>query len=246
MASNKVKMFKSLYYKDLREVRIEILIVAIAALVSILWVYGKTEGDSRMMIMVPAMALMGLAGFLPIITSFRLLGREWGQNTIYLLMSLPVSGAMMLGSKLLVLLTEYLAGTLLVGMVAAIAIFISFPELALELSRHPDLMLMIKILLSTYLASIAGIILVFSCSFLSQLFARLFSRASGLITVVIFFFLLIGVGRLTPEVSLNITYPFADISSQIAFLWMHIGILLVFALLLLAASVWLWERRIQL
>ena len=138
MAASKFKMFKSLYLKDLREARVEVLIVAIATLVSILWIFAKTEGDSRMIIMVPAVALMGLAGFLPVITSFRILGREWGQNTIYLMMSLPVSGTMML-PKLLVLLSEYLAGTLLVGTISSIAIIISFPDLLPELNRQADL-----------------------------------------------------------------------------------------------------------
>ena len=246
MAASKFKMFKSLYYKDLRETRAEVLIVAITAIVSILWVWAKTEGDSRMIIMVPAVALMGLAGLLPIITSFRLLGREWGHNTIYLMMSLPISGAMMLGSKLLVLLTEYLAGTLLVGIISSIAIFISFPDLVPELSRQADLILMIKILISLYAASIAAIVYLFSCSFLSQLCGKLFPRASGLITLVVFLLLLIAPGKLSPEWSLNLSYPATDIASQIGFIWIYTGITLVFALLLLAASIWIWERRIEL
>ena len=100
--------------------------------------------------MVPAVALMGLAGFLPVITSFRILGREWGQNNIYLMMSLQVSGTMKLGSKLLVLLSEYLAGTLLVGTISSIAIIISFPDLLPELNRQADLILIKKILISLY------------------------------------------------------------------------------------------------
>lgn len=246
MAASKFKMFKSLYLKDLREARVEVLIVAIATLVSILWIFAKTEGDSRMIIMVPAVALMGLAGFLPVITSFRILGREWGQNTIYLMMSLPVSGTMMLGSKLLVLLSEYLAGTLLVGTISSIAIIISFPDLLPELNRQADLILMTKILISLYAASIAAIVYLFSCSFLSQLFGKLFSRASGFITLVVFLLLLFGPGKFSPELGWNLHYQATDVASSIAFIWIYVGITLVLALLLLAASVWIWERKMEL
>lgn len=246
MAVSKLEMFKSLYVKDLREARVEVLIVAIAAIVSILWIYAKTEGDSRMIIMLPAVALTGLAGLLPIITSFRLLGREWGHNTIYLMMSLPISGTMLLGSKLLVLLTEYLAGTLLVGTISSIAIIISFPDLLPELSRQADLILITKILISLYAASIAGIVFLFSCSFLSQLCGKLFSRGSGLITLVVFVLLLIGSGNLSPELGWSFHYPASDIASQISLIWIYVGITLAFALLLLAASVWIWDRKIEL
>ena len=245
MAASKFKMFKSLYLKDLREARVEVLIVAIATLVSILWIFAKTEGDSRMIIMVPAVALMGLAGFLPVITSFRILGREWGQNTIYLMMSLPVSGTMMLGSKLLVLLSEYLAGTLLVGTISSIAIIISFPDLLPELNRQADLILMTKILISLYAASIAAIVYLFSCSFLSQLFGKLFPGL-WLYYLGSFPLALVRPGKFSPELGWNLHYQATDIASSIAFIWIYVGITLVLALLLLAASIWIWERKMEL
>ena len=64
MAASKFKMFKSLYLKDLREARVEVLIVAIATLVSILWIFAKTERQQDDNYS-STVALMGLAGFLP-------------------------------------------------------------------------------------------------------------------------------------------------------------------------------------
>jgi ABC-type transport system involved in multi-copper enzyme maturation permease subunit len=106
--------------------------------------------------------LLGLVGFLPLLSSFKLLSREWSHNTVYLVMSLPVSGAMILGSKMMVLLTQYIVGTLLIGLsgslLYATKLFQFFapyqPDLAM-LANHPEL---ISNFVAFYLAGLAFLV----------------------------------------------------------------------------------------
>ncbi|HBQ26772.1 MAG TPA: hypothetical protein DD791_10305, partial [Syntrophomonas sp.] len=87
MQTSSLKKFFKLYSKEMRELRPEILVVLIATLVLNLFFYFKAQ-ELPAMVIVPSMMMLGLAGFLPFISSFKLLGREWNSNTIYLLLSL--------------------------------------------------------------------------------------------------------------------------------------------------------------
>ncbi len=246
METSKVKMFKNLYKKDFREVRTEILVVAAVAIILISWAYFKTEGSARGIIVLPMAFALGLAGFLPIITSFRLLGKEWSNNTIYMLMSLPVSGGMMLGSKLAVLLTEYLFGTLVVLLAGGIALLTSFPEIWREVVSNPD---NIKLIMAVYGLSITGIVFIFCNSFLSQVTGKLFKKASGFISFVVFLGVFYIAGKFMPDTHVLLTQSELAISSsaqELGAILIKAVIDLVSAALLFAGTVFIWERRIEL
>ncbi len=246
METSKSKMFKSLYLKDLREVRTEIIVVAAVAIILISWAYLRTDGLARGIIIAPMAFALGLAGFLPIITSFRLLGREWSNSTIYMMMSLPVSGSMILGSKLAVLLTEYLAGTLIVLLSGGIALLTSFPDIWQEFIGNPYY---IQLAAAVYLVSITGIFFIFCNSFLSQVAGRLFKKASGFISALVFLGVFITAGKIMPETDVLLTQSQLLVSCSMQ----DIGVILTkgaidlaFAALLFIAAVIIWERRIEL
>ncbi len=246
METSKFKMFKSLYLKDLREVRTEILVVAAVAIILISWAYLKTEGSARGIIVAPMAFALGLAGFLPVITSFRLLGKEWSNNTIYMMMSLPVSGSMMLGSKLAVLLTEYLAGTLIVLFAGGIALLTSFPDIWKEFMSDPYYL---KLAIAVYGASLAGIFFIFCNSFLSQVTGKLFKKASGLISFLVFLGVFIIAAKLMPDTNILLTQSQVMVScsmQEMGAILIKAAIDLLFAAVLFAGAVVIWERRIEL
>ena len=114
MPTSTWQRFSALYGKEMRELRPEITIVLVSAAVICLTMYFRS-GNEREFLIVPLFLLMGLAAFLPFICSFKLLNREFSSNTIYFIMSLPVRGGMILSTKYLALLSQYLIGTLAVA-----------------------------------------------------------------------------------------------------------------------------------
>ncbi|MGE5381079.1 MAG: hypothetical protein ACM3NT_08450 [Methylocystaceae bacterium] len=101
--SNKLTMFGRLYRRDMERIGVESLGLAGVALITIL--LGLTPWNKNVIIL-PLVVVTGVAMVLPIITSLLSLHREWKENTIYLLLSLPVGGSSVLGAKLLAALTQ--------------------------------------------------------------------------------------------------------------------------------------------
>lgn len=266
MQKGKGTMFKTLYGKELREVRLEILLVLAITIFFTVLVYLKTDGAERGFIVVPGMMTLGLAIFIPFVTSFKLFSREWRNNTVYLMMSLPVSGTMLLGSKLLALVTQYIIGTLVVVFTVSAAVFISFPEMWQLFNQAPILW---QIGLLMYLAGFTKMLFIFCASFLSQVGGKVFSRGSGLITFVMFIALLVlfsnvmpdpnaisfsgGIdpscaqGRVTADLSvLQAAINSADYHQAVGYILMTSAIDLLASALLFAGSVLIWERRVEL
>jgi ABC-type transport system involved in multi-copper enzyme maturation permease subunit len=193
MQTSSLKKFLKLYSKEMRELRPEILVVLIATLVLDLLFYFKAR-QFLGMIIGPSMMMLGLAAFLPFISSFKLLGREWNSNTIYLLLSLPVKGGSILGSKLLALLTQYLIGTVVVTTGGITLAYLLFPEPGLAETLRQAQAAGIDTRLQTiissgalfYLMSLVGMAYVIAISFFSQLLGKLVTRFSGLMTAIVF------------------------------------------------------------
>jgi len=59
-------MFKALYGKEFREVRLETLLIVAITVVFTILVYLKTDGNEQGFIVVPGMMTLGLAIFLPV------------------------------------------------------------------------------------------------------------------------------------------------------------------------------------
>lgn len=189
MPTSAWKRFAALFGKEMRELRPELIIVLVSAVFSALLIYIKS-GTSRDILILPLFLLLGLAGLLPFVASFKLLGREFSSNTIYLVMSLPVSGGMILGSKLTALLCQYLLGTLAV---AGGYLLWAYPHISLienamrtSLGISDGLSKVMIFLLMGYLQSIALLMYLVAISFFSQLAGKLVNRFSGLVTLGVF------------------------------------------------------------
>ena len=199
MSNSKLKMFTKLYLKDLHEVTAEILIVVIGvALVTAGFLLGS-EQNAPLMIL-PLVLLLGLAGLLPLISSFKLLSREWSQNTVYLVMSLPVSGAMILGAKMAVLLTQYIGGTLLITLSSYLLYVTKLSQYLTP--QQPGLMMLynnpqlLQSLLAFYLSGLVFLAFLCCTSFFSQIAGKLSARFSGLVTAATFVITLILSGKI--------------------------------------------------
>lgn len=208
MHSSKLKMFGQLYLKDLHEVMPEILIVVIGVVLITASFFLRSSEPSPVVI-VPLILLFGLAGLLPLVASFKLLSREWSNNTVYLIMSLPVSGAMVMGAKMLVLISQFIVGTLLIAIsgyvLYANGLYQYFtPQQPgyMLLQNNPEL---VKYLLAFYLSGL--VLLNFLCciSFLSQVVGKLNRKFSGLITAGAFIAILMISGKILNAVGMGNT-----------------------------------------
>lgn len=188
MLNSKLKMFGQLYRKDMHQVLPELLVVIIISLLLDLGIYFGSE-MMKAALFVPAFLLLGLAGLLPLISSFKTFSHEWSTNNIYLLMSLPVSGGMVMGSKLLALTSQYLVGTLVVGLGGALSFYHIIPERLKIMPEfqtvfnNPDVYMYLALV---YLFTIIFMFFLFSTSFFSQTLGKLSRKLSGLITFAAF------------------------------------------------------------
>lgn len=239
MLAKSLSRFGALYKKQMREMAPEMIIIGGAAVLVSLVLYLKL-GSVRIAVLMAMMMVMGLACFLPIVSSFRL-GQEWNNHTIYLMMSLPVGGGMILGSRLAALLTQYVFGTLIVGICGLLLA----GELAPELYDNLDLILpYLDIVVLFYLCTVAWIGYLISVSFFSQIIGKLVSRFSGLVTIVTFFATLWLSVKMMGLMLGQRTIEAPDVTAQI--FWLLLGVITLVAAVIFALSTWVYNRRVEL
>ncbi|MGI6435679.1 MAG: ABC transporter permease [Syntrophomonadaceae bacterium] len=260
MQANRFNMFAALYGKEMRELLAEITIVVLLAIVvNVVLFFRLDQSPFRYVLFVPNMMLFGLACFLPFISSFKLIYREWRSNTIYMLLSLPVKGASVLGAKLAALLTQYVIGSLAVmGTCLLLVLALMGPEFSQglqELCRESGLSTsqLLGEGLLLYMLSIAVLIYLVSISFGSQMVGKLVRRYSGLLTIVVFIALystmqkLIGLFWNQVDLHFNIGHAY---SMSIGVINQYLGLALLSLLsasaLLYAGTIWIYNRRIEL
>lgn len=256
MSNSKLKMFTKLYLKDLHEVTVEILIVVIG--VALVTAGFLLSSDQKAPLLIfPLILLLGLAGFLPLISSFKLLSREWSQNTVYLVMSLPVSGAMILGAKMAVLLTQYIGGTLLITLssyllyVTKLSQFLTPQQQGLMmLYNHPQLF---QSLLAFYVSGLVFLTFLCCTSFFSQIAGKLSAKFSGLVTAVTFIITLILSGKILDALGTgsNELYHMmiqisGDTANYISNMNMSSLSYLVLAILLFILAAVIYDRKLEL
>jgi hypothetical protein len=249
-------MFTKLYLKDLHEVTVEILIVVIG--VALVTAGFLLSSDQKAPLLIfPLILLLGLAGFLPLISSFKLLSREWSQNTVYLVMSLPVSGAMILGAKMAVLLTQYIGGTLLIALssyllyVTKLSQFLTPQQQGLMmLYNHPQLF---QSLLAFYVSGLVFLTFLCCTSFFSQIAGKLSAKFSGLVTAVTFIITLILSGKILDALGTgsNELYHMmiqisGDTANYISNMNMSSLSYLVLAILLFILAAVIYDRKLEL
>lgn len=190
MPTSRLGMFSKLYSKEMRELAPEMITVIGLAVLAYIYLFFKTH-EYPLAVIGPIFMIGGLAAFLPVISSFKLLSREWKNNTVYLMMSLPVKGGMIMGAKLLALLSQYVLATLIAGVGGFLLTYALNPELGQILNTTiPGVGLNLWQLwpqgLALYLTSIVVITYIASISFFSQMVGKLVSRFSGLVTAGVF------------------------------------------------------------
>lgn len=184
MQINRGKMFLTLYKKEMRELAAEIIITVSAVVVTSVLLYFNMKGTVGLLA-VPFFMVAGLAGLVPVLSSFRLLGKEWANNTVYLMMSLPVKGGMILGSKFLALITQYFLGTgtvLLAGVFLTIA---SVPDALQQIQVYYE-QIPWEVGIYGYIFTIVLLAYLLSMSFFSQMVGKLVQRFNGFLTGVTF------------------------------------------------------------
>lgn len=239
MSANWFKKFMALYKKQMREILPEIIVVAAVAVVISLVLYYKV-GAFPPAIGFPVVMLIGLAGFLPLISSLRL-SQEWSNHTIYLMMSLPVGGGMILGSRLAALLTQYLLGTVMAGLSGLLLTLALFPEAFSYVEKilpywgHAALM---------YLISMASLAYLLAISLFSQVAGKLVNRFSGLVTALVFIITLWLSGKVMELMWAPGTVELRE--TTLSLLSSVLGQILLVTALIFALAVMVYNRRVEL
>lgn len=240
MFAKPLTRFGALYNKQMRETLPEMVIIGGAAVLVSLVVYIKI-GSILPAVLIAMLMVMGLASFLPIVSSFRL-GQEWNNHTIYLMMSLPVGGGMILGSRLAALLTQYLFGTLIVGVCGLLLAVGLFPEpfdyYLQAIMPYWDIAVLL------YLLTVVWMVYLISVSFFSQIIGKLVSRFSGLVTIITFFATLWLSGKVMGLMLGQRFIEPPDLTAQL--LAGLLGTIALVAAVILALSILVYNRRVEL
>ncbi|NLB88857.1 MAG: hypothetical protein GX790_06470 [Syntrophomonadaceae bacterium] len=181
MKANKFKMFYKLYEKEMRELKIEIWLTVLAIIGATILTY--VGGADQRWTILPLFLTAGLAALLPVVTASKIFIKEFNHNTIYLMMSLPVGGGMILGSKLAATVTQYLIGTIFFMISAAMLTLCLFPvekdTLIKAMGSVPW-----GLFISIYFSTVAFGIYLVVITFFSQIISRLVTKFQNLVTVI--------------------------------------------------------------
>ncbi|AOY77143.1 ABC transporter permease [Clostridium formicaceticum] len=197
----------SLYKKDLMSVKFESLMIFAAIFLGHLYfAYKITTGWQPFTILGTSTMLFFLAIFIILLGTFSSVRREWNNNTIYLIMSLPVDGKRIFFSKLLTVMTQLIV---LGGTSALMGILFSLyflgSEFILEafgfLSNYQLFEVLLKVITLSFLTVIQMIIF----AFFSTMIGYLFKKFSGVITFVTFIMTNILAGKIMALVNNAIT-----------------------------------------
>lgn len=251
MQKSRLKMLGQLYLKDMHDLKAEIIIVLAITLLLDTWIY-YISGYRRQVVILPTalsvglvvlipLMTMGLAAFIPLVSSFKMLGREWNSNTVYLIMSLPVSGTMIMISKLLAVLSQFLIGTLVAGVTGGLMLWNIFPEVQPFITQN------VHHFIYLYLMLVVLLLYLTTSSFLSQVIGHLSRRYSGLITTAIFIVIIYVVGKITDVFDGLFPTIHSGTGNIISgAIWYYIGMYFVAALLLMALTVYIYDHKVEL
>lgn len=248
MPVSKRKMFTALYRKEMREILPELIVVVTITVLLDAFVLFRYAGHNQGVILMPIFFTMGLAGFIPLLSSFKMLSTEWSTNTVYLIKSLPVSGAMVLGAKLLALFTQLIIGILVAGGIGTLMVLQALPEAMPALSAHPEAFTRAALVFAWLLI---GFLLLCCASFLSQTLGRMTSKHSGMLTMVSFVVIMGLVNKIWGLIGSFIAPDSNPIISGFGRTFWNIstayslGTLLIAALLFVGA-VWIYDRKLEL
>lgn len=187
MKTSKLRMFGKLYMKDIQDIKMEsfIFLIAVAAWNIFLYLKYLSNWPYQVSIGLSTIAF-GIAAFVPFIESFKLLRDEWKNNTVYLVMSLPVSGSLILLSKLTVILTQYVVFSLF-SVACFVLLTYATPAWGFtwEVIRNTiaDQTLPFKFASAFYITTVVGMLYTTALAFLSSVVGKSVRKFSFLTTV---------------------------------------------------------------
>ncbi|MGE5396161.1 MAG: hypothetical protein ACM3MK_01350 [Chitinophagales bacterium] len=245
--------FAALYKKEMREVVPEILVVAgMSVLILILMV----TIDSRFtpILIMPLISLMGLTIFLPVVSSFKMISREWTTNSIYLTLSLPVKGASVLGSKLSALLTVALIGmviTSVTGLIMGLSFASDIGEVYRQLAARitPEQRVeLLKGAIMIFFIIFAIIAYIINISFFSQVTGRLVKRGAGLLTAFVFIVTLWIMGKVMATIwqGLSQVQMVDNLTPPLQLMGINLAVVLLMAVIAFVAAILVYDHRVEL
>lgn len=247
MAISKSKMFSTLLKKDLLLGKNENILIFICIVVVNLFAYIKLPLETAFPISSMLLFFIPLSIFFK---AFTIIDSEWKQNTVYLMMSLPISGKMIYLSKLGALLIQWIILTIAalpftVLMYFQLFINVSLPSEIINLFTSMPLEIAIeigKISIIILLGFMLSLIMVF----FSTTFGKLF-KFSTVVAVTCFIFLQWLNGKLS-NVFLERFSP-TEIPNQLIgngpFFTSVIGLIIISSILFLGATT-IYEKKVEL
>ncbi|QUH26524.1 ABC-2 transporter permease [Serpentinicella alkaliphila] len=252
MEISKGRMFRTLFKKDLMLAKNESLIILGIIALGNLFLYYKAQTSW------PLEVSLGfswvLLMFIPLsifIRAFSSISSEWKENTVYLMMSLPVSGMLVLLSKLLSLITRLI-----------LLLIVATPFTAILFFRLPMLRMMdlninaqfVKIAFMYATLIILGYIMYLIIAIFSVHIGKIVKKFSGVVTFLAFIVTNYVVSKIL-EISFNalsngvvrVEQPGIQINhiSSFEFLTASTVILLISCVIFYITSV-IYERKVEL
>lgn len=208
----------NLYKNEISKLKKEtILFVALSLLLNIFFLYKSYNGWSPQSAVGLNGFILPMTFFIPLILSeSKFITQEWKDNTIYLMMSLPIKSKDLFLVKFLAVITQYIVLSLSSAFIFGIQIIIFLKRTNL-LNKNLELT---KELFSTtsitsygllYILSISILAYLVSIVFLSSITGKVFKKHSGIITFVLGFGMLMISGKAIGYL-MNTVFSLIDIS----------------------------------
>ncbi|ABR46373.1 conserved hypothetical protein [Alkaliphilus metalliredigens QYMF] len=189
MKTSRVGMIYSLYKKELVAAKNELLMIMTFILGANAFLFYKHQTGWP----VEASFIFSLFLLLFVVATtffraFSVVRNEWKENTVYLVMSLPITGVDVFLSKLLALLTQ-LIGLSIIALIGASLFIPIIPEVSYVLEQIQMEFTSVRLIWNALKIGLLGILgmnqaIIFA--FFSAVVGKLFKKFSGLITLITF------------------------------------------------------------
>ncbi|MCC5909049.1 MAG: ABC transporter permease [Clostridiaceae bacterium] len=244
-------MLSTLYKKDIMSMKLENIIMLVGILLGHLYfAYKASTGWHPGTIPFTSSTIFSIVLFVILLGTFSSIRREWNNNTIYLIMSLPVGGKTIFLSKLLTILTQLVVFgglSVLLGILSSLHFLGS--DLLVEGLGFISKYQLIQELLKFVTLLFIGVIQIIFVAFFSSIVGSLFKRFSGFITFAIFVISNVIIGRIYTEMlklfmHLHIESTRQSISSE--FFLAQVGLMLVISIIFFFLTSAVYDKKVEL
>ncbi|WP_099192729.1 ABC transporter permease [Tepidibacter mesophilus] len=178
-------MIFNLYKKEINKFKKEtIIFLGLLLILNIFFLYKTYNGWNLEAGFIMNMLLIPLTFLIPLVLAeSKFISQEFKDNTIYILMSLPVSSEKIFLSKFLAVMTQYIVYSLsvIIFMSIQFMIFLNRTPYIQEIKQFFDIRIF-STATSFYVLSIAGLLYMISSIFLSSIIGKTFKKYSKIIS----------------------------------------------------------------